>query len=184
MGWARCYCRFTSQMILCGLNLVSCQIFLEEVMIMVSVSHDKACRIFTDDTIGIKTVIMVFIMFVAMIIVIVFIIMGWTRYWWFFTFQMILSGLNLVCCQIFLKEIMIVVTMGHDKALIILTDDTIGIKTMIMVFIMMSVMTMFFMLRVLTSMVTILLMMMVLMSRFFCWFAWILQWCWFHTVTS
>ena len=80
MGWAWCYCRFTSQMILRGLNLVSCQIFLEEVMIMVSVSHDKSCRIFTDDSICIKTMIMLLITMVPMIIVIVFIIMCWTWY--------------------------------------------------------------------------------------------------------
>ena len=85
-------------MILRGLNLVSCQIFLEEVMIMVSVTHDKACRIFTDDTISIKTVIMVFIMFVAMIIVIVFIIMGWAWCYCRFTSQMILRGLDLFWC--------------------------------------------------------------------------------------
>ena len=151
---------------------------------MVSVSHDKSCGIFTDDSICIKTMIMLLITMVPMIIVIVFIIMCWTWYWWRFTFQMILCGLNLLCWQVLLKEVMIMITVWHDKTLIILTDDTIGIKTMIMVFIMMSVMSMFFMLRCLTSMVTVLLMMMVLLSRFFCWFAWILQWCWFLTVTS
>ena len=83
---------------------------------------------------------------------------------------------------------MIVVTVTHDKACRILTNDTIGIKTVIMVFTMMSVMSfsimaMFFMLRFLTSMVTVLLVMMVLLSRFFYWFAWFLQWCWLQTVT-
>ena len=156
-------------------------------MIVVTVWHDKTCCIFTNDSICIKTMIMLLITMVPMIIFIV-IIMRWTWCYWCFTSQMILCCLDLFRSQIFLKEIMIVVTVWHDKALIILTDDTIGIKTMIMVFIMMvvmsiSIMSMLFMLRVLTSMVTILLMMMVLLSRFFCWFAWILQWCWFHTIT-
>ena len=47
---------------------------------MVSVSHDKSCRIFTDDSICIKTMIMLLITMVPMIIVIVFIIMCWTWY--------------------------------------------------------------------------------------------------------
>ena len=149
---------------------------------MVSVSHDKSCRIFTDNSIDIKIMAMFVMVMTVCIFIVIF--MGWTWYWWRFTFQMILGGLNLLCCQIFLEKVMIVITVWHDKALIILTDDTIGIKTMIMVFIMMSVMFMFVMLRCLTSMVTVLLMMMVLLSRFFCWFAWILQWCWFLTVTS
>ena len=174
MRWTWCYWCFTSQMILCCLDLFRSQIFLKEIMIVVTVWHDKACYIFTNDSICIKTMIMLLITMVPMIIVIVFIIMGWTWYWWFFTFQMILGDLNLLCCQVFLEEVMIVITVWHDKTLIILTDDTIGIKNMIMVF----------MLRGLTSMVTVLLMMMVLLSRFFCWFAWILQWCWSHTVTS
>ena len=47
---------------------------------MVSVSHDKSCGIFTDDSICIKTMIMLLITMVPMIIVIVFIIMCWTWY--------------------------------------------------------------------------------------------------------
>ena len=65
-------------MVLCSLNLLCGQILLEEVMIVVTVTHDKTLIILTNDTIGIKTVIMVFIMFVDMIIFIVSIIMGWT----------------------------------------------------------------------------------------------------------
>ena len=184
MRWTWCYWCFTSQMFLCCLDLFRSQIFLEEVMIVVTMGHDKACRIFTDDAIGIKTVSMVFTVMVSMIFFIVIIIMSWAWFYWRFTSQMILRRLDLLCCQVFLEEVMIMITVWHDKALIILTENTIGIKTMIMVFTMMSVMSMFFMLRCLTSMVIILLMMMVLLSRFFCWFAWILQWCWFHTVTS
>ena len=131
------------QMILSCLNLVGCQIFLEEVMIVVSVTHDKSLLILTDDTISIKTMIMVFIMMVSMMIFIVIVIMSWTWCCWCFTSQMILCRLDLFRGQIFLKEIMIVVAMGHDKALRIFTDNSIGIKTVIMVFIMMVSMMIF-----------------------------------------
>ena len=65
-------------------------------MIVVTVTHDKTCRILTDDTIGVKSMVMVFIMFVAMIIFIM-IIMGWTWCYWACTFQMVLRCLNLLC---------------------------------------------------------------------------------------
>ena len=117
MCWTWCYWRFTSQMILSCLNLLRCQVLLEEIMIVVSVTHDKALLVLTDDTIGIKTVIMVFIMMVSMMIfvVLVIVIMCWSWCSCSYAFQMILRRLNLVCCQIFLKEVMIVVAMSHDK---------------------------------------------------------------------
>ena len=46
-------------------------------MIVITVTHDKSLLILTDDTIGIKTVIMVFIMMVSMMIFIVIVIMSW-----------------------------------------------------------------------------------------------------------
>ena len=114
MCWTWCYWRFTSQMILSCLNLLRCQILLKEVMIVVAMSHDKSCRIFTDNSICIKPVIMVFTMMVVMLFFIV-IIMRCTWCCRICPFQVILSRLNLVCCQIFLKEVMIVVAMSHDK---------------------------------------------------------------------
>ena len=129
-------------MILGGLNLLCCQIFLKEIMIMITMSHDKALLILTDDAIGIKTMAMFFTVMVIMIFFIV-IIMRWTWCYWCFTSQMILCRLDLFRSQIFLKEIMIMVTMGHDKACCIFTNDSICIKTMIMLLITMVPMIIF-----------------------------------------
>ena len=117
MYWTWCYWCFTSQMILRCLDLLCCQIFLKEIMIVVTVGHNKSLIIFTDNSIGIKTMTM-FVMVMTMcifIMIIIVIIMCWTWCYWCFTSQIILSCLDLFWCQIFLKEVMIVVTMGHDK---------------------------------------------------------------------
>ena len=84
-------------MVLRCLDLISSQILLEEVMIMVSVTHDKALFILTDDTISIKTVIMVFIMMVSMMIFIVIVIMSWIWCCCICPFQVVLRCLNLLC---------------------------------------------------------------------------------------
>ena len=104
------------QMVLCSLNLLCCQILLEEVMIMVSVTHDKTLLILTDDTISIKTVIMVFIMMVSMMIFIVIVIMSWIWCCCICTFQVVLCGLDLISSQILLEEVMIMVAVTHDKS--------------------------------------------------------------------
>ena len=116
------------QMVLCSLNLLCCQILLEEVMIMVSVTHDKTLLILTDDTISIKTMIMVFIMMVSMMIFIVIVIMSWIWCCCICLFQVVLRCLNLLCCQILLEEVMIMITMTHDKSCFIFSNNTIGIK--------------------------------------------------------
>ena len=117
MCWTWCYWRFTSQMILCCLDLFWCQIFLKEVMIVVTMSHDKACGIFTDNSIGIKAVSM-FVMMITMciFIMIIIVIMCWTWCSCSYTFQVILRCLNLICCQILLEEVMVMITMTHDKS--------------------------------------------------------------------
>ena len=78
--------------------------------------HDKACRILTDNSIGIKTMTIFFmVMTMCFFIMIIIVIMCWTWCYWRFTSQMILCCLDLFWCQILLEEVMIVVTMGHDK---------------------------------------------------------------------
>ena len=120
------------QMILSCLNLLCCQIFLEEVMIVVTMTHDKALLIFTEDTIGIKSMIMVFIMMVSMMIFIVIVIMCWCCC--ICLFQVVLRCLDLFCCQILLEEVMIVITVTHDKTLLIFSNNTISVKAVTIFF--------------------------------------------------
>ena len=122
------------QMILSCLNLLRCQVLLEEIMIVISVTHDKSLLVLTDDTIGIKTVIMVFIMMVSMMIFVVLVIMSWIWCCCICPFQVVLRGLNLVCCQILLEEVMIVITVTHDKTLLIFSNNTISVKSVTIFF--------------------------------------------------
>ena len=120
MCWTWCYWRFTFQMILCCLDLFRGQIFLKEIMIVVTMSHDKACRIFTDNSIGIK-IMAVFFMVMTMcmcifIMIVIVIIMCWTWCSCSYTFQMILRCLDLFWCQVLLEEVMVMIAMTHDKS--------------------------------------------------------------------
>ena len=116
MSWIWCCCICTFQVVLRCLDLISSQILLEEVMVMITMTHNKALLILTYDTISIKTVIMVFTMMVIVIIFIVFIIMSWIWCCCICPFQVVLCSLDLISSQILLEEVMIVVTMTHDKS--------------------------------------------------------------------
>ena len=134
IGWAWCCWTCTFQVILSSLNLLCCQVLLEEVMVMVAVTHDKTLLILTDDTIGIKTMIMLFHMMVFMMIFIVIVIMSWIWCCCICPFQVVLRCLDLISSQILLEEVMIMVAVTHDKSCFIFRNNTISIKAVIMVF--------------------------------------------------
>ena len=102
-------------------------------------------------------------------------------------FQVILGSFDLGCSQVLLKEIMSVISMRNYKTLLILTNDAVSCKTMIMFFTVMvvmllSIMVMIFMVGILTSMITVFGMTMIWLSWMLCWFTWIFQRCWLPTV--